>query len=88
MYDAPACSTSMSRRSGSGEELDKPSSMRTRNRWTILPHHAARLAAEPEIPLPLRRHPRGPWGCLTHIRMAPPIILTGPLDNFKGGFTA
>jgi len=49
----------------------------------------ARLAAALDIPLATAEATHGgPWDALTHLKMgAADIILTGPLDNFKGGFT-
>ena len=49
----------------------------------------ARLAAELDIPLAVAEATHGgPWDALAHIRAgAADIILTGPLDAFKGGFT-
>jgi L-alanine-DL-glutamate epimerase-like enolase superfamily enzyme len=49
----------------------------------------ARLAAELEIPLAVAEATHGgPWDALAHIKAgAADIILTGPLDAFKGGFT-
>ena len=49
----------------------------------------ARLAAELGIPLAVAEATHGgPWDALAHIKAgAADIILTGPLDAFKGGFT-
>jgi L-alanine-DL-glutamate epimerase-like enolase superfamily enzyme len=49
----------------------------------------ARLAAELDIPLAVAEATHGgPWDALAHIQAgAADIILTGPLDAFKGGFT-
>ena len=49
----------------------------------------ARLAQELDIPLAVAEATHGgPWDALAHIRAgAADIILTGPLDAFKGGFT-
>ena len=49
----------------------------------------ARLAAELDIPLAVAEATHGgPWDALAHIKAgAADIILTGPLDAFKGGFT-
>ena len=49
----------------------------------------ARLAAELDIPLAVAEATHGgPWDALAHIEAgAADIILTGPLDHFKGGFT-
>ncbi len=49
----------------------------------------ARLAAELTIPLAVAEASHGgPFDALAHIRAgAADIILTGPLDSFKGGFT-
>ena len=49
----------------------------------------SRLAAELDIPLAVAEATHGgPWDALAHIRAgAADIILTGPLDAFKGGFT-
>jgi L-alanine-DL-glutamate epimerase-like enolase superfamily enzyme len=49
----------------------------------------ARLAEELEIPLAVAEATHGgPWDALAHIRArAADIILTGPLDAYKGGFT-
>jgi L-alanine-DL-glutamate epimerase-like enolase superfamily enzyme len=49
----------------------------------------ARLAAELDIPLAVAEATHGgPWDVLAHIKAgAADIILTGPSDAFKGGFT-
>ena len=49
----------------------------------------ARLADELDIPLAVAEATHGgPWDALAHIRAgAADIILTGPLDAYKGGFT-
>ena len=49
----------------------------------------ARLAAELDIPLAVAEATHGgPWDALAHIRAAAAdVILTGPLDSYKGGFT-
>ena len=49
----------------------------------------ARLAAELDIPLAAAEATHGgPWDALTHIQAgAADIILTGPLDDYKGGLT-
>ncbi len=49
----------------------------------------ARLADELEIPLAVAEATHGgPWDALAHIRAgAADIILSGPLDAYKGGFT-
>ena len=49
----------------------------------------ARLTDELDIPLAVAEATHGgPWDALTHIQMgAGDIILTGPLDTYKGGFT-
>jgi L-alanine-DL-glutamate epimerase-like enolase superfamily enzyme len=49
----------------------------------------ARLAAELDIPLAVAEATHGgPWDALAHIRAgAADVILTGPLDTYKGGFT-
>lgn len=49
----------------------------------------ARLAAELDIPLAVAEATHGgPWDALAHIRAgAADVILSGPLDTYKGGFT-
>ena len=49
----------------------------------------ARLAAELDIPLAVAEATMGgPWDALAQIRAgAADVILTGPLDSYKGGFT-
>ncbi|MBN1640334.1 MAG: racemase [Anaerolineae bacterium] len=49
----------------------------------------ARLAGELAIPLAVAEATHGgPWDALAHLRMgAADIVLTGPLDQYKGGFT-
>jgi L-alanine-DL-glutamate epimerase-like enolase superfamily enzyme len=49
----------------------------------------ARLATELDIPLAVAEATHGgPWDALAHIKAgAADIVLTGPLDTYKGGFT-